>query len=88
MLGKKRKTSTEQPWEEDYWRARKKTAKMSSGELLQWSDVTGTEILWHLQEYKKTGNLDCISEVQHGVVQLHALVDELYSDYTARNVLP
>lgn len=60
---------------------------MSTGELIDWADRTGSEMLWYLQEYKKHGSIDSVLEVKHAVIQLHAVVDEIYVDCVARSVI-
>lgn len=60
---------------------------MASGELIAWADKAGSEMLWHIQEYQKTGNMDSVLEVQHAVTELHAVVDELYTDCVSRSMI-
>jgi len=60
---------------------------MTATELVNWADVAGTEMLWYLQEYRKHGSAEAVLEIQHSLIELHAVVDELYTDLFARNMI-
>jgi hypothetical protein len=56
-------------------------------QLIHHADTAGSEMLWYVQEFKKSGSIDSIAEVRHALTELHAVVDELYSDCQARNMI-
>jgi hypothetical protein len=57
---------------------------MSVSELLMWADNAGNSILWHIQEYRKTGGVESLLEIQHSFTEFSAVIDELVDHDTAR----
>jgi hypothetical protein len=68
-----------------YSTARKKAAHRSAVELINWTDMTITQIGRNLDAYRKDGAQVYLDELKYGLVTMLAVIDELSIDTTARS---
>ena len=68
-----------------YSQARKKASRHSAVELMNWSDLTITQLGRNLDEYRKSGDRTCLYEMKYGLTTMIAVTDMLNIDFSARN---
>lgn len=70
-----------------YSTARKKAAHRSVVELMNWTDLTITQIGRNLDEYRKSGDRTCLDEMKYGLTTMLAVIDMLNIDIEARSAI-
>ena len=65
-------------WDNTYYRkAVVRAQKMSTHEILNWIDTTGSDMAKIVMEYRKHGNIDSLSELRLAISYLQAMTEEL-----------
>lgn len=71
--------------EEELARARRRVARMSVNELLDWADAAGSGMAKGFSDYRKEGEMVSLEDIRVGLIALTALTDELIGRHEAEH---
>lgn len=66
-------------------KARKRVARMSTHEMLEWADVAGSGMAKAFGDYRKEGAPEALDEIRQALLALSAVTDELAARQDAQN---
>lgn len=71
--------------EEDaqFQKTRSRVRRISTTELLDWTDVAGSQMAKGFMDYRRYGHVESLEEVKLGLLQLRALTEELIERHEA-----
>lgn len=85
LIGKSADQPTPLAEAEEQTRARRRVARMSTHDLLEWADTAGSGMAKGFSDYRKEGQLESLDEIRYALLALVAVTDELQARQEAAN---